>query len=131
MKILLDTQCFLWFFAEPERLNDTALTAIEDARNGIYLSAASAWEIAIKWKKSKLQLPEPPDKYIRKRLKKAEIETLPITLAHALHTQKLPDHHRDPFDRILISQAICDRLTLMTADSLIFAYKVKLIKAGR
>ena len=131
MKILLDTQCFLWFFAEPERLNSTALTAIEDPSNEIYLSSASAWEIAIKWKKGKLKLPEPPDKYIRKRLKKADINILPISLAHALGIQQLPDHHKDPFDRILISQANYDRLTLMTADSLIFAYKVKLIKAGK
>ena len=128
MKILLDTQCWLWWIAEPDKLNENALRQIEDKENIVFLSAASSWEIAVKYSIGKLDLPEPPEQFVPKRLSRDAISTLAIQHIHALHVAVLPYHHRDPFDRLLISQAQLEGIPIMTADRQFEPYEVELIK---
>jgi len=131
MRILLDTECWLWSLAAPERLNARAQSLITDRANTLYLSAASSWEIAIKYEIGKLPLPEPPETYVPSRMLAQGIEALPIEHTHALRVASLPRHHRDPFDRLLVAQAEVEGISLLTADRLIRKYKVSLIWAGR
>ena len=127
MKILLDTHCWLWWISEPERLKESARRQIIDRRNEIYLSAASSWEIAIKYAIGELGLPEPPQDFVPKRLARDAISPLPVQHLHALHVAALPHHHKDPFDRLIISQAIIERIAIMTVDPQFKAYDVKLL----
>lgn len=94
MKLLLDTQCFLWWFAEPERLNEEAISHIADESNELWLSVASVWEMGIKVAIAKLPLPEPLDSYVSSRMMKLGAKSLEITTSHALRTVALPLHHR-------------------------------------
>lgn len=123
MKILLDTQCWLWWIAAPERLSPNARRRIADRRNTIYLSAVSCWEIVIKYCIDKLSLPEPPLQFILKRLARDAITALPIEIMHALYVAKLPPHHKDPFDRILLSQSIQENIPIMTVDRQLELYE--------
>jgi len=127
MKILLDTQSWPWWIAAPERLSQDAQRRIADRRNTIYLSAASTWEIAIKYGIGKLPLPEPPTQFIPKRLARDSTTALPVEIVHTLHVAVLPLHHRDPFDRILISQSIQERIPIMSADEQCEHYEVTVI----
>ena len=127
MKILLDTQIFLWALTAPARLGQNAQSLLRRKENQLYLSAASSWEISIKAALGKLPLPEPPDTYISSRM--ANLKILPLTIKHH-HTFKvytLPLHHRDPFDRILIAQAQTESLYLMSADGQFKRYEVDLL----
>ena len=130
MKILLDTQCWLWWIAAPEKLSQSARRRIADKRNTVHLSAASSWEIAIKYGIGKLPLPEPPMKFIPKRLARDAITALPIEITHTLHVADLPRHHKDPFDRILISQSIKEDIPIMTVDRQFELYKAKVFWAS-
>lgn len=127
MRILLDTHCWLWWITTPERLATEAQQFIEDGHNEIFLSAASSWEIAIKYALGKLPLPENPETFIPPRLIRDAIKPFPVNHAHALHVASLPLHHGDPFDRLLISQAQVERLSIMTVDRQFKAYEVDLI----
>lgn len=98
-----------------------------DGQNEVYLSAASGWEIAIKYALGKLVLPEEPEKFVPSRLMRDAILPLPIHHAHALRVGTLPLHHRDPFDRLLISQAQVEHLPIVTVDKQLEAYDVELI----
>jgi PIN domain nuclease of toxin-antitoxin system len=129
MKILLDTHCWLWWITTPEKLAPEAQRFIGDGQNEIFLSAASSWEIAIKYALGKLPLPENPETFIPPRLARDTIKSLPIHHTHALHVVSLPLHHRDPFDRLLISQAQMECLLLMTVDKQFKSYDVDLIWA--
>ena len=131
MNVLIDTQCWLWWFAEEERLNTGAQQLIGNGENTVYFSAASSWEIAIKCAMGKLKLPESPDRYVPKRLASQGIVGIPIEHVHALRVASLPDHHRDPFDRLLVAQAQLEKLALLTTDPLIAAYEVETIWAGQ
>jgi len=122
VKLLLDTQCWLWWFAQPERLNEEALTNIADETNELWFSVASIWEIGIKVAIGKLPLPEPPDSYISSRMSKLGVKSLEITASHALRAAALPLHHRDPFDRMLIAQAQLEGMTLVSADTTLRQY---------
>jgi len=93
----------------------------------LFVSAASGWEIAIKAKLGRLQLPDEPQRFILEQLSLNAIQSLPIQMSHALHVFSLPDHHRDPFDRILISQAQLEGLPILTADPQISLYPVEVI----
>lgn len=130
MRILLDTHCWLWSLSASKRLDEQARAIITDHANTIYLSAVSAWKIAIKYSAGKLPLPEAPDFYVPSRMRAQDIESLPIEHAHALKVAHLPFHHRDPFDRLLIAQAMVENLSLMTIDPVIKKYNVDLIWAG-
>ena len=127
MKILIDTHCWLWWIAAPEKLRDDVRTMIEDWRNTIFLSAASSWEIAIKCSIGKLQLPESPELFVPKRLSRDAISSLAVEHIHALHVSRLPYHHRDPFDRLIISQAQIEGIPILTIDHRFKPYDVELI----
>ena len=130
MKILLDTHCWLWWFLAPERMSERAKEIIAEPRNELFLSAASAWEIAIKCGLGKLSLPSPPEQYVPDRMSLQGMQALPIHHSHALQVAVLPKHHSDPFDRLLIAQAQMERLTLMTADPQFRPYAVDLLWAA-
>lgn len=130
MKILIDTGCWLWSLAAPERLNKRARDLLSDPAHALYLSAASSWEIAIKAALGKLHLPAPPEKYIPERMVALDVLGLPVEHVHALRVFDLPAHHRDPFDRILIAQAQTESLTILTADPAFRAYHVEIFWAG-
>lgn len=123
MRVLLDTQVFLWLLAEPERLG-RHLASVEDTNNALLLSAASSWEIAIKAGLGRLRLPGDPRRYVTDRMRAIGAEPLPVEHAHALAVTELPMHHRDPFDRLLVAQARHLRLTVVTADRQIARYDV-------
>lgn len=125
MKILVDTQCFLWSFLDPSRLSETAKSVLSERREELLFSAVSAWEIAIKAGIGKLHLPEPPEQYVLPRIARAGMMTLAISHVHALRVSALPPIHRDPFDRLLVAQAQLDGLTILTADPQIGRYEVR------
>jgi PIN domain nuclease of toxin-antitoxin system len=127
MRILLDTHTFLWGIAEPTRLSPTARKIMEDGNNEILVSAASAWEIAIKTQLGKLRLPARPEAFISEQLLKHRFNSLPVSFSHALHVFALPLLHRDPFDRLLISQSMLEQLPILTADAKVRQYRVKTI----
>ena len=129
MRLLLDTQVWLWLQVAPERLG-TALPLAEDSANVLLFSAASSWEIAIKWRLGKLPLPEPPDVYVPDRVATSGVVPLAVAPAHALAVASLPAHHHDPFDRLLIAQAGAEHASLVTADRALAAYDVEIVWAG-
>ncbi len=131
MRLLIDTECWLWSLTDFLRLNVKARSIIANRHNTIYLSSASSWEISIKCALGRLTLPEPPGKYIPSRMSAQDIRALPIEHVHALQVFSLPLHHRDPFDRILIAQAQVESLAVLTTDRAFKAYDVELIWAGR
>lgn len=126
-RYLIDTHCWLWWNADPQRLHPDAYEVIADGRNTILLSVASAWEIAIKSALGKITLPGPIESYVPKRLESNGISALPVALYHALAVSSLPRLHRDPFDRLLIVQARLEDLTLITADEAIKQYEVMVL----
>ena len=130
MNFLVDTHCWLWLQADPGRLDAALLETLAAPSSGRFLSAASAWEIAIKHAIGKLPLPEPPAIYVPERMRLSRFRELAIMQPHALAAGVLPPHHRDPFDRLLIAQAQIEGLTLVTADSTFARYDVRLIHVG-
>jgi PIN domain nuclease of toxin-antitoxin system len=130
VKLLLDTQCWLWWFSEPERLSEEAINQIADETNQIWFSVASVWEIGIKVSIGKLPLPEKIDDYISTRMIQLGARSLEITASHALQASALPLFHRDPFDRMLIAQSQIEGMTLVNADSTFDRYDVSLIWAA-
>jgi len=129
MRILLDTQCWLWMAASPEKLSARARSLVETTEHELLLSAASAWEIAIKHALGKIRLPEPPARYVPSRVETLRTVPLPIELEHALRVATLPPHHRDPFDRVIIAQAQIENLPILTADAVFGRYGVDVIAA--
>ena len=127
MRLLLDTVAFLWLAEDDARLSAVAREAIVDPANDVFLSAASAWEIAIKHGLGRLRLHMPPDEYVPEQRLLHRIETLAIDEDATLQVGKLPDLHRDPFDRLLIAQAIVRGLTIVTPDRLIRGYTVPIL----
>ena len=124
MKLLLDTQVWLWMQASPARINEDVAALIADSANDILLSAASAWEIAIKYSLGRLALPVPPPDYVQSRMARSGTRGIPVEHRHALHVATLPHHHRDPFDRLLVAQSQLEGATLITADRKLEAYDV-------
>lgn len=131
MRLLLDTHVWLWLRTEPGRLEEPALKLVEDPGTDLYLSAASAWEIAIKYRLGKLPLPRSPAEYVPERMRTSGTLPLAVEHAHAVHVASLPLHHRDPFDRLLVAQAQVERMRLVTADPAFEAYDVEVLKARR
>lgn len=130
MKVLLDTQVWLWMLGAPDRLGDEALGLVEDSSVTLLLSAASSWEIAIKWGLGKLTLPDAPQTYVPDRIRSSGVTPLPISHGHALAVAGLESHHRDPFDRLLIAQAIAEDVAILTADPMFDHYPVERIPAA-
>ncbi|MCX6546350.1 MAG: type II toxin-antitoxin system VapC family toxin [Acidobacteria bacterium] len=127
MKLLLDTCAFLWIAGDASSLSKRARELFRAADNEVYLSAASAWEIAVKHALGRLPLPAPPERFVREMREAHGIAALPIDEASALHVSHLPDLHRDPFDRMLVSQAIVHGLTILTPDPIIIDYPARTI----
>ena len=124
MKVLLDTCAFLWITTDDEQLSETARQIFKNPNNDIFLSSVSAWEIIVKNGIGKLPLPTISEEFIELQRIKHEIDTLPLTEKAVFHLNKLPNYHKDPFDRMLICQAIEHDLTILTCDGLIVQYPV-------
>jgi hypothetical protein len=122
MKILLDTHIFIWLIDEDNRLDSLWREEIKNPQNQIFLSVASVWECVIKYQIGKLNFPQSPDIYLPQKRKEYLIKSLPINEESLSHLRQLPLLHKDPFDRLLISQSLQDDLTIMTEDNAILAY---------
>lgn len=127
MKALLDTHTFLWWITNTPKLSSRVHKIVSDGKNELFLSAASGWEIAIKAQLGRLQVPDKPELFISEQMVINAIQGLPIQISHAVHVYNLPTHHRDPFDRLLVSQAQLEGLPILTIDPLISQYQVKVI----
>lgn len=127
MSILIDTHVFLWAAGIDGRLSDSSTKLLAEAGQPIFFSAASAWEIAIKWSKGRLTLPATPAEVVRNVVSAAGMTQLSITLKDATAVGELPFHHKDPFDRLLVAQARAHGLRLMTADPMLEKYDVDVI----
>ncbi len=126
MRILLDTHAFLWANQAPDRLGPWH-DAVADPSNELLLSAASSWELAIKTSTGRLQLPAAVEVYVPARMAAIGITGLPVEHRHALAVARLPTHHRDPFDRLLIAQAALLGVPILTADPAFDAYDVEIL----
>ena len=127
MKLLLDTCTFLWIALNTPQLSATALRLFRDPDNQVYLSAASAWEIAIKAGQGRLSLPHAAGRFITAQRLLHQIESLAISEEAALQTKRLPQIHRDPFDRILVCQSIVHGMTILTPDQAISQYPARVV----
>lgn len=119
MRILLDTHIYVWWLADDARLTKYALKMIEDPANTIFVSAASIWEIAIK---AALGVIRADPEEIAEAVQPSGFENLPITSRHAVQVAKLPVHHRDPFDRMLVAQSLVEPMRLLTHDQTLARY---------
>ncbi len=127
MRAILDTHAILWWVTNNPQLSQTVRDIIADSDNTLYLSVASSWEIIIKFNTGKLPLSEPPTQFIQSCLSVNRFESLAINLPHVLQINTLPDHHKDPFDRILIAQAQVESIPILTVDRMIIEYPVQTI----
>jgi PIN domain nuclease of toxin-antitoxin system len=127
MRALLDTHTFIWMMGRQSRLSERGRAFLEDPESELVLSVGSVWEIAIKVGTGKLQLPEPADSWVPRRMRETDIAPLPFTLRNALTVGRLPRHHGDPFDRMLIAQALDEEIPVVTADRRFAAYGVETI----
>ncbi len=127
MRYLLDTNAFLFWTSNDKKLSPKARTAMASAKNELVLSAASSWEIAIKYNLGKLRLPEEPARYVTSRLRQHQIDTMPVEHHEALQVARLPAIHDDPFDRLLIAQALHRKLRVITADTRFAEYGVEVV----
>jgi PIN domain nuclease of toxin-antitoxin system len=130
MRILLDTNVFLWLQTERKRLGKH-LALVEDPRTERLLSAASSWEIAIKHRLGRLALPEPPQHYVPSRMRAIGAQGLAIEHRHALAVAELEPLHKDPFDRLLVAQAQTLDVTILTSDAAIAQYPVRTLLVGK
>ncbi|OPY04723.1 MAG: PIN domain protein [Syntrophorhabdus sp. PtaB.Bin184] len=125
MRLILDTHAFLWWIVDGPQLSSRVRDVVKNPANELFLSVASAWEIAIKVNLGRLRLPDRPDRFIPGQLMKNAIEPLPVEMSHALYVSRLPAIHRDPFDRIIIAQSILEKMPVVTRDTDIAKYKIK------
>jgi PIN domain nuclease of toxin-antitoxin system len=129
MRLLLDTHAFLWYITNNERLSHDAAKAITDDSNDVYLSVVSVWETLVKYQLGRLKLPAPADEYLQRRQEQHGILSLPLEAADASRLLQLPSHHRDPFDRMLVCQAMHHDLTIVTSDEQVTRYAVRILNA--
>jgi PIN domain nuclease of toxin-antitoxin system len=126
MKLLLDTHAFLWWLNDDSELGPSARRAIENVESLVYVSAATAWEIALKRATGKLEAPGD----IREWIEQSALSDLPVEVEHAVASAELPWHHKDPFDRLLVAQARLEDMALVTRDDEIRRYDVSILDAG-
>jgi PIN domain nuclease of toxin-antitoxin system len=129
VRVLLDTHIFLWLHSERKRLGER-LSLLEAQQTERIFSAASSWEIAIKYALGRLPLPEPPQRYVPSRMRAIRAIGLPIEHSHALAVAELPLLHRDPFDRLLIAQAQLLDVPILTANPIVAEYPVQTLLVG-
>ncbi len=127
MKVLLDTHAFLWSITGDDRLSETAEKTFLNPDNNLFFSAASFWEICIKLSLGKLSLKRGWFETIQEEMKINAIQWLPVEMHHCLELTKLPFHHRDPFDRMLVAQAMVEDLRLLSCDPHLSAYEIERI----
>jgi PIN domain nuclease of toxin-antitoxin system len=130
VKFLFDTSVWLWSLSAPRKIGREGLSVLGRSDVEFYFSAVTSWEIAIKWSLGKLLLPKPPEIYVPKRMADQRILPLPITHRHTLAVSKLPAHHGDPFDRLLIAQAQAEGMGILTADQAFRLYDVEILWCG-
>jgi PIN domain nuclease of toxin-antitoxin system len=131
VKYLLDTSVFLWAAGTPDKLNQHATRLLSSAALELYLSAATSWEIAIKFALGSLPLPKPPSQFVPEAMRFMSLRTLDVTHFHSLAAGELPRYHRDPFDRMLIAQARVETMVLLTADTALRRYDVETVLCGK
>lgn len=129
MKFILDTHVWLWMIADPDRLSSETARLMEQHENDLLLSAASSWEIAIKFSLGKLALPADPSRYVPEQILETGVTPLPVAHSHALRVSSLPMHHHDPFDRLIIAQAELEDAILITADKKFSQYGIPIQEA--
>ena len=128
MKVLLDTHTFLWWVSDDRQLSSRARRIVGSGSNEVYFSAVSGWEIAIKARLGRLSIAgNDPEAFVAQQVSANNLSILPIHLSHALKTYALPDHHKDPFDRLLVAQSIIEALPLLSADRHLAEYRVRVI----
>lgn len=125
MNLLLDTHVLIWCFENNKRLKGPVRAAIIDADNNVFVSAASTWELTIKAALGKISMPDD----LETQLKRCDFKPIPISIQHTIAVKNLPDHHRDPFDRLLIAQALSESLTLVSHDPAVWKYRVPVLRA--
>lgn len=125
MILLLDTHTFIWYVTDNSRLSNQVLELINDENNEILLSIASLWEIAIKQNLGKLSFNQPFEVFITQQLNLNDFRLLDIKISHVAVVATLPLHHRDPFDRILIAQALAENIPILSADKIFDAYPIR------
>ncbi|MCX7112874.1 MAG: type II toxin-antitoxin system VapC family toxin [Proteobacteria bacterium] len=126
MNILLDTHAFLWLRTAPDKITSKVLAAYYDMENDVFLSMASVWEMQIKWQLGKLELEIPLGKLIDDQCVNNGLQILPIETHHVYALADLPFHHKDPFDRLILTQSKLENLLLSSADTIFFQYDVNL-----
>ena len=124
MKILLDTCAFLWLTTDAPELREKAKILFQNSNNPVYLSSVSVWEILVKNQLGKLPLPSAADDFIKEQCEKHYIEYLSLDEKAVFNLYRLPNYHRDPFDKMLVCQAITHDLTILTSDKMIMQYPV-------
>lgn len=127
MRVLLDTHAFLWLVTDDPKLSERAKSIFLDSGNEMLCSAVIGFEISVKFSLGKLQLVEPPREFIDKRMRNNALTQLPVTLAHTYRVAHLPFHHRDPFDRLLVAQALEEDVALLSADQILSQYGIRRI----
>ena len=131
LAVLLDTQAFLWMHADPDKFSESARSLLIDRSREVFFSAVSSWEIAIKHALGRLDLPEPPTRYVPSRVASAGLTAIAVEHVHALEAGALPKIHQDPFDRMLVAQARVLDVPLMTSDRVFEHYEVEVTWAHR
>jgi PIN domain nuclease of toxin-antitoxin system len=127
MRLLLDTHAFLWFVLNDPALSPTARALIADGENEVFVSPATYWELAIKISLGKYSLSEEFDAFFTHQLAHNDFAILPIKVQHAATLSRLPFHHRDPFDRMLVAQAMSEGLALVSGDDLLSSYSATIL----
>ena len=126
MRLLLDTHTFIWWDSDPAQLSAVALTALRDPANTVWLSVVSVWEIVIKAQLGKLGLRLPLSHIVAQQQANG-LQILPVTLPHVLAVEGLPPIHKDPFDRLLVAQAVVEGAELVSADHVFAPYPARLL----
>ncbi len=127
MRILLDTHAFLFWILDSDRLSRQAREMFEDSGNDLLWSAASSWEISIKYALGRLEFTKPPKELFPEQLRRQRIGSLPVEHSHAFRVAELPLHHRDPFDRLLVAQAQIERIPILSRDPALRDYDVEVV----
>ena len=125
MKVLLDTCAFLWLVTDDPKLSSLAKEIFLNTDNELLLSAVTGYEIAVKYSLGKLHLAEPPKEFIANRIQANAFTELPVSMTHALALQNMPPHHKDPFDRLLVAQAMVNQIPLLSGDQQLSAYAIE------
>jgi len=127
VRLLIDTQCWLWMHLAPERFSEKTRRLLQRPETDVLLSVASVWEMAIKHGLGKLRLPDPIDRWVPSRIQLGQTVVLAIEVAHALRVAALPPIHRDPFDRMIVAQALVEGVRVLTADSALAEYGIDVV----